>query len=39
VDDFSGQRRHVVRDELAVIEKILDDAAGIAGEGVAQSGF
>ena len=39
VDDFAGQRRDVVRDELAVIEKILDDAAGFAGEGVAQAGF
>jgi len=37
VDDFSGQRRGVVGDELAVVEEFLDDAAGVAGEGIAQS--
>jgi len=37
VDDFSGQRRGVVGDELPVVEEFFDDAAGVAGEGVAQS--
>jgi len=37
VNDFSGQRRRVVGDELSAGEEFFDDAAGVAGEGVAQS--
>jgi len=39
VDGFAGQRGSVVGDELAVVEKVLDDPAGIAVESVAQAGF
>ena len=37
VDGFPRQRTGVVGDELPVVEEFLDDAAGVAGEGIAQS--
>ncbi len=37
VNGLAGQRGGVVREGLAVVVEVFDDAAGIAGEGVAQA--
>lgn len=39
VDGLAGERRDVVGEELAVVVQVFDDAAGVAGESVAQAGL
>lgn len=39
VDGFAGKWRGVVGNELAVVEQVFDNAARVAGKGVAQTGL